>query len=221
MFSLFAAPPEKDLDWSEKGVEGAHRFLNRVWTLVTTRLDAVKGAGPVDAAALAPDLRDVRRAVHKTLAKVGHDYGERFSFNTAIAAVMELTNTLNDDLSRRPQLDGAAAAVYREAFAFIVCMLNPIVPHVTEELAELLGLPPLAQSRWPAFDPAAAKEENIELPVQVNGKLRGKLSVAVETPQEKIIAAALADPAVLPWVAGKQIVKTIVAAGRLVNIVVK
>jgi leucyl-tRNA synthetase len=221
MFSLFAAPPEKDLDWSDKGVEGASRFLHRIWNLIVPRSAAVKAAGPVNAAELPQDLRDVRRLVHKTLKKVEHDIGERFNFNTAIAANMELSNHLSDDLAKRGALEGHAAAVYREAFSFIVFMLNPIAPHVTEELAAILELPPLWKSRWPAFDAEAAKEESIEYPIQVNGKVRGKFAVPAETSQDQVGVLAQAEPSIQSWLEGKQVVKVIVAPGRLVNIVVK
>jgi leucyl-tRNA synthetase len=221
LFSLFAAPPEKDLEWSDRGVEGASRFLHRLWTLVTGHLDAVRLAPPVDAASLSPALRDVRRAVHQTLAKVTLDLGDRFAFNTAIAAVMELTNTLMADLAQRGELDTAAASVYREAFSLMVFMLNPMAPHVTEELASMLGLPPIWKSRFPAHDADAARDDKTEYPVQVNGKLRGKVVVGAGAAPEEVEALAKADPALQPWLAGKEIVKIIVAKGRLVNIVVK
>ena len=221
MFSLFAAPPEKDLEWSENGVEGAYRFLNRVWNLIASRADAVRGADAVQAGELPDDLRDVRRLVHKTLEKVSIDIGRRYHFNTAIAAVMELVNGLSEDLHRRTEWTSDAAAVYREAFTFMVYMLNPIVPHVTEELAEMLGLEPLWSSAWPAVDKEAAREESVELPVQVNGKLRGKVRVPVDTPQEDILQAARSEAGVIPWLEGKQVVKEIVVPNRMVNFVVR
>lgn len=221
LFSLFAAPPEKDLDWSDRGVEGAYRFLNRVWAMITARLDAVRAAPPLDKAVLTADLRAIRRQVHKTHAKVEADIGERFHFNTAIAAVMELLNTLTEDLAKRSQLEGQAAAVYREAFQLIVFMLNPIAPHITEELTARLGMPPLWQSRWPAYDTEAARDEEIEIPVQVNGKVRGKLRVAPGTDQARLGQLAQDDPNVRPWIAGKTIAKVIAIPDRMVNLVVK
>jgi leucyl-tRNA synthetase len=220
MFCLFAAPPEKDLEWSDRGVEGASRFLNRLWNLITPRLDLVKNAREIPAD-LPDDLRELRRVVHKTLAKVSVDIGERFHFNTAIAAVMELVNSLNEDLAKRGELRGAAAAVYREAFVFLVFMLNPIVPHVTEELATGLGLEPLWKSRWPAFDAEAAKAEAVDVPVQVNGRMRGKIHVPVGLAQDELSSRAQAEESVIPWLAEKTIVKVVVIPDRLVNIVVK
>ncbi len=221
VFSLFAAPPEKDLDWSDRGVEGAYRFLNRTWNLIVSRLDAVKSAPALNAAELPADLRDVRRAVHKTLGKVEVDIGERYHFNTAIAAVMELVNTLSDDLNKRGELQGQAASVYREAFSFITAMLYPIAPHVTEELADLLGLEPLWKGAWPSVDAEAARDESIEIPVQVNGKLRGRVSMAPGTTKDEIERLAMEDEGVKTWVEGKQIVKVVVVPNRMVNIVVK
>ncbi len=221
MFSLFAAPPEKDLDWSDRGVEGAHRFLNRLWNTIMTHRDAVLSAGPVQAAELDEGLKTIRRQVHKTLQKAAVDIGERFHFNTAIAAVMELLNALTDDLNRRGSLTGTAAAVYREAFTFLLFMLNPIVPHVTEELSAELGMAPLCDSRWPAADAEAARDEALEIPVQVNGKLRGKITVPVGTGRDALIALAQAEPTVRGWVEGKDVVKIVAVPDRLVNIVVK
>lgn len=221
MFSLFAAPPEKDLEWSDRGVEGASRFLHRIWVLISNRLTEIQSAPPVDAAALDDGLKTVRRAVHQTLAKVGTDIGERFNFNTAIAAVMELSNTLTDDLHARGALSGPAASVYREAFTFIVFMLNPIVPHITEELAEMLGQPPIWKSRWPAFDAEAVKADTLEIPIQVNGKVRGKITVPASCSQDELSARAQNEPSVKTWLEGKQVVKVVVAPGRLVNIVIR
>jgi leucyl-tRNA synthetase len=221
VFCLFAAPPEKDLDWSERGVEGAGRFLNRIWNMIVPRVASVRDASFPDGAGLPQELRDIRRQVHKTLKKVEHDIGERFHFNTAIAAMMELLNALSDDLQKRGELDAAAAGVYKEAFSYVLFMLNPIAPHISEELAEKLALPPLWQSRWPAYDAEAAKEESLEIPVQVNGKMRGKLAVPPGTGRDDLVRLAQELPAVSPWIDGKSLVKAVAVPDRLVNLVVK
>jgi leucyl-tRNA synthetase len=217
LFSLFAAPPEKDLDWSDKGVDGSSRFLNRVWKLVHDRLDLVKGAGPVVVSTLTGDERDLRRSVHKAIRKVTEDIDERFHFNTAIAAVMELLNTLQSFESTTPQ----SPAVLREALDSMVLLLAPFVPHITEELWQRLGhSDTLSNSAWPEFDPAAVADEEVLVVVQVNGKLRSKITVAAGTDEEVIKAAALADEKILPFLTGVQIRKVISVPGKLVNIVV-
>ncbi|MGE0919158.1 leucine--tRNA ligase [Trichlorobacter lovleyi] len=217
LFSLFAAPPEKDLDWNEQGVDGCYRFLNRVWKLVHEQLEAVAAAPALDPSALSDEERTLRRAVHKTLKKVTEDIDERFHFNTAIAAVMELMNTLQGARLNTPQ----AAAVMKEALELVVIMLAPFVPHITEELWQLLGhTTPLSATTWPAWDSEAVLDEELLVVVQVNGKLRSKLSVAVGIDEEAIKQLALADDKVKVFTDGLQIRKVIYVPGKLVNIVV-
>ena len=216
LFSLFAAPPEKDLDWNEQGVEGCYRFLNRVWKLVHECLETIAGSGPVMADTLSDEERTVRRAVHKTLRKVTEDIEERFHFNTAIAAVMELMNVLQGARLATPQ----AASVQKEALDILVCMLSPFVPHLCEELWKRLGhTERLSETSWPVYDPQAVIDDELLIVVQVNGKLRSKLQVSATASEDEVTSMALADPKVAVFTEGKQLRKVIYVPGKLVNIV--
>ncbi|WP_298435962.1 leucine--tRNA ligase [Geobacter sp.] len=218
LFSLFAAPPEKDLDWSDQGVEGSYRFLSRVWRLVYETLPLVETAGPVDAALLTTDAKALRRVVHKTIRKVTDDVDERFHFNTAIAAVMELVNAL---YSFEPKNAPEHAAVLKEAVESVVLLLAPFVPHMADELWEALGHQGGVEAAgWPAWDEAACVDEELLIVVQVNGKLRGKITVPAAASEEEVKAAAFADDKVKPWLDGKQVRKAIYVPGKLFNIVV-
>jgi leucyl-tRNA synthetase len=217
LFSLFAAPPEKDLDWSDQGVDGSFRFLNRVWKLVHDKLDLVKHAGRVDISALTAEERTLRRSVHKTIRKVTEDLDERFHFNTAIAAVMELLNTLQSTELSSPQ----QGAVMKEALESLVLLLAPIVPHICEELWQRLGHAELLSSTpWPDYDPAAVVDEEVLVVVQVNGKLRSKITLPAGMDEDALKAKALADEKVQPFLEGLQVRKVICVPGKLVNIVV-
>lgn len=217
MFSLFAAPPEKDLDWNDQGVDGSFRFLNRIWKLVHEHLDAIRVAGSVDVASLTPDERSLRRAVHKTIRKVTEDVEERFHFNTAIASVMELLNTLQSF----EQSSSGSSAVLKEALESVVLLMAPFVPHITEELWQNMGnTVPLSSTAWPEYDRDAVVDEELLVVVQVNGKLRSKVTVAAGTGEEEIKALALADEKVLLFTEGKTIRKVIFVPGKLINIVV-
>jgi leucyl-tRNA synthetase len=218
LFSLFAAPPEKDLDWSDQGVDGSYRFLNRVWKLVHDKLPLLANVAPLDARQLTDEGKSLRRAVHKTIRKVTEDIEERFHFNTAIAAVMELVNTL---YSFTPGNDPRNAPVLKEALDNVVLLLAPFVPHVTAELWEALGhRQGIDATGWPAFDPAVAADVELLIVVQVNGKLRGKVTVPADAPEAEVKEAALADPRVRPFIDGATIRKVIYVPGKLVNIVV-
>lgn len=218
LFSLFAAPPEKDLDWSDQGVDGSFRFLNRVWKLVYDTLPIIGGAGSLDPAGLTSEGKGLRRQVHKTIRKVTEDIEERFHFNTAIAATMELVNTIQ---SFEPKNSPQNAPVLKEAIESVVMLLAPFVPHFTEELWAQLGHnKSLEQAGWPAFDAAAAIDEELLVVVQVNGKLRGKLTVAVTASEDDVKGAALADERVKPFIEGKSVKKIVYVPGKLVNIVV-
>lgn len=218
LFTLFASPPEKDLDWSDQGVEGSFRFLNRVWRLVFEVLPFIGSAVKPDPASLGDGARDLRRTVHKTIRKVTDDLDERFHFNTAISAVMELVNAIQ---SFEPKNAPENAPVLREAVESVVQLLAPFVPHVAEELWESLGHQGGVEAAgWPSYDPDATVEEELLIVVQVNGKLRGKVTVAVGAGEEQVKAAAFADDKVKPWLDGKQIRKAIYVPGKLLNIVV-
>jgi leucyl-tRNA synthetase len=216
LFSMFAAPPEQSLDWSEAGVEGMHRFLKRLWVQAHKHVE--QGPAPVlDVAALSPEARALRRKLHETIEKVGDDYGRRYTFNTAIAAVMELLNAL----AKFAEPGDAARALRQEAFAAVALLLNPITPHTAHALWQLLGHgeTTLEDVPFPKADPAALVRDSITLAVQVNGKLRGTLDVAVDAAREDIERLAQAEPAVAKFLAGHAVKKVIVVPGKIVNIV--
>ncbi|MDB6063255.1 MAG: leucyl-tRNA synthetase [Verrucomicrobiaceae bacterium] len=217
LFIMFAAPPEQSLEWSDSGVEGAHRFLRRLWKLVHTHVQA--GAVPaLDIAALTPDQLDLRRKLHETIAKISDDYSRRLTFNTAIAAAMELSN----DLSKIAEHNGQWLALEREVLQTIVQLLAPIVPHISHRLWQELGnRNSLIDAPWPQVDTNALQRSSIELVVQINGKVRGKIEVAVDTPSAEIIALALAQESVQKFIAGKEIAMSKVIPGKLVTFAVK
>jgi leucyl-tRNA synthetase, eubacterial and mitochondrial family len=216
LFILFAAPPDQSLEWSDAGVEGAYRFLKRLWKLVAAHLTQ-EGALSVERWALNESQRALRRRVHETIAKVGDDFARRYTFNTAIAAIMELVNALYrfDD----PSDEGRA--VMQEALEAVVLMLSPIVPHITQVLWRELGhADKLSDAPWPTADAAAMEKEAVELMVQVNGRLRGRVSVPADADWAYIETAALTEPNVRRFIADKPVQKIIVVPDRLVNIVV-
>jgi leucyl-tRNA synthetase len=216
LFMMFAAPPEQSLEWSDDGVQGCYRFLKRFWHAVMEHVDA----GPVEALAvgkLTEDQKALRHKTHQTIAKIGDDIGRRSSFNTAIAAAMELLNAVNKLEDASPQ----GRAVKHEALEAVVLMLSPMTPHICHALWSELGHDtPLVDRRWPAVDEQALELDTIELVVQVNGKLRGRVAVPADAGKDQIEAVALGDANVQRFVEGKEIRKVIVVPGRLVNIVV-
>ncbi len=216
LFMMFAAPPELTLEWSEAGVEGAQRFLKRLWKAVTEHVNA--GSAPaLDAAALSPGQQALRRQVHETIVKVGDDVGRRYTFNTAIAAIMELLNAV----TRTEANSSHDRAVKQEAYTAITLLLSPMVPHICESLWTALGHSgSVMAARWPVADAVALKRDSLELVVQVNGKLRGHISVAADAGREQVEQAALSEPSVQPFVQGKTVKKIVVVQGRLVNVVV-
>jgi leucyl-tRNA synthetase len=216
LFTMFAAPPEQSLEWSDSGVEGAHRFMKRLWRMVHEHVD--EGPAPaLDAAALDGTQRELRRQLHATIAKVSDDVGRRYTFNTAIAAVMELLNALGKHAGR-----GARdRALRQEAFEAVSLLLSPIVPHACHALWSALGRAgAVVDQPWPEVDPTALVRDEVELVVQVQGKLRGRITVARDLPEDEIRAAALAEENVARFVADRAVRKVIVVPGRLVNIVV-
>ncbi|WP_440221980.1 leucine--tRNA ligase [Dokdonella sp. MW10] len=217
LFSMFAAPPDQSLEWNEAGVEGMSRFLKRLWRELHAHV-AQPDHPVVDAAALTPAQKTLRRQVHETIAKVGDDFGRRQSFNTAIAALMELLNALAkfDDASDQGR------AVRHEAFEAIVLLLNPITPHACHALWKALGHAEtlVDDQPWPKADPAALVRDAVTLAVQVNGKLRGTIELPVSASKEDAEKAALAEPSVVPHLEGKPIRKVVVVPGKIVNIVV-
>jgi len=223
LFSLFAAPPEKDLDWNDHGVEGSSRFLNRVWRFVIAHAEDLKAA-PATAAPTTAAGTAFRRTVHETIAKATQDIERDFHFNTAISAVMELVNALYafEAASHDDMPAGERAALLREAVETTLLLLGPIAPHVTEELWAQLGHTESLFSRpWPEADPAALVKNEVTLVVQVDGKVRSRLNITVGTPEERIQRLALADDRVQPWVRERAVERVVVVANRLVNIVTR
>jgi leucyl-tRNA synthetase len=220
-FCLFAAPPERDLEWSEQGVEGGSRFLNRVWRLTIEWLDQVKGVAALDGfpADLDGAEKDLCKKTHQTIMKVTRDIENRYHFNTAISAIMELFNTMSaiEKTADRPQ----QAAVMRFAMETLTLLLSPIVPHFAEELWEALGnSPSILLTPWPSYLKEALAKDELLIVIQVNGKLRSKFSVATDADEETIKQMALADDRIEKFIDGRTIKKVIYVKGKLVNIVV-
>jgi leucyl-tRNA synthetase len=216
LFTMFAAPPEQTLEWSDEGVQGAYRFIKRLWKAVYEHVS--KGAPlPLDKAALNEPQRAIRRQAHHTLGKVTDDIGRRRTFNTAIAAVMELLNALAKFPQRSPQ----DRSVLHEALEVAVLALSPIIPHVTHALWRALGHSgALIDEPWTSVDPGALEQSTVEIVVQVNGKLRGRIAVPVDAGEEALREAALGDPHVQKFLGVSPVRKVIIVRGRLVNVVV-
>ncbi len=215
LFSMFAAPPEQSLEWSEAGVEGAWRFLRRLWTGVQ---DHIAGGlpGQVDPGGLDDESRELRRLLHETIVKVGDDFGRRYTFNTAIAAMMEFCNHLN----RFGAATDGRRALCQEAWEGIVRLIAPVTPHIAEKLWQDLGhSDSVFEAGWPQVDKTALVRQAVTIVVQVNGKVRGRIEAAPGSGREDIESAALADENVVRFVAGKTIRKVIVVPDKLVNVV--
>ena len=213
LYTMFAAPPEQTLEWSDSGVQGAQRFLQRVWRL---SYELLQQADRGDLGQLNKDEKDARRKVHETIQKVSDDVGRRYSFNTGIAAVMELINTL-----QKQKLDSAGArAVVAEGLDAVVRMLSPIAPHIAQSLWEAFGNDGLVlDASWPVVDKKALEKDSILLIVQVNGKVRAKLEAPATASKDELEAMAMADDSVKAQIDGKTVRKVIVVPGKLVNIV--
>jgi leucyl-tRNA synthetase len=221
LFCLFAAPPEKDLEWSEKGVEGGFRFLNRVWRFAAGVMQSIAGQKSFDGRPddLDASSKELYRKTHQTIYRVTRDIEDRFHFNTAISAIMELFNTLTGiKLSDNPP---QRYEVVRFAMETMVILLSPIVPHFAEEIWQSLGnRPSLLEQAWPAYKEKALKKEEVLIVVQVNGKLRSRFNVSAEADDTKLEEMALADARVKKFIKDKAIKKVIVVKKKLVNIVV-
>ena len=216
LFMMFAAPPEQSLEWSDAGVDGSYRFLKRLWRIVQEHA-AENRQVKLDTSVLNDQQKDLRRISHKTLDKVRDDYARRHTFNTAIAAVMELLNAV----SKYSDDSDQGHAVKQESLEYAVLMLAPIVPHITHQLWQVLGnKDAIIDALWPEVDENALTEDAVELAVQVNGKKRGQIKVSADASKEDIEALALAEENVQRFVEGKQLKKVIVVPGRLVSIVV-
>ena len=218
LFVMFAAPPDHSLEWSDTAVEGAYRFINKLWRLVQAYQEIAAVESCVSKENLTKEQSDLRRKVHETIKKVTDDVGRRYTFNTAIAANMELSNELQKFNDDSPQ----GLAVYKEAIESIVLMLSPIIPHVCHVLWQQLGNEQsVHKAKWPKIDEEALKKDLIELVVQVNGKKRANISISTDLSNQEIEEFALNDSNVQRAIDGKNVVKIIVVPGRLVNIVVK
>jgi leucyl-tRNA synthetase len=218
LYTLFAAPPEKDLEWNEESIEGAWRFLNRVYRLIEKSADSVRGAtaNPQPTTNYTESEKTLLRKAHQTLRRVTQDFETRWHFNSSIAQIMELTNAVYAaDVSVR-------AEVRKEVLEILVLLLAPITPHLAEELWEMLGhAGGLWSVRWPAFNPELAKDEEVEIVVQMNGRVRGKLKVAAGATQDELMPLAQADAGVAAHLAGKTVAKVIYVQDKLLNIVAR
>jgi leucyl-tRNA synthetase len=236
LYVMFVAPPEKEVEWSDTGLEGSFRFLIRVWRIVDHWVETIGGEG---IPACGPDCTDaersLRRKTHDTIRRVTVDIEDRMHLNTAVSSLMELVNELylfSDKTAHgaptraeppvgrieRPQ----TIAVLREAMDALVIMVSPFAPHTAEELWHMLGHPEgLSAATWPSFDAAVAKEDEVVVPVQVNGKVRGRVTAPADASEDRLRELALADAAVTAHTNGKTIVKVVVAKGPLVSVVVR
>ncbi|MGA9885367.1 MAG: leucine--tRNA ligase [Candidatus Acidiferrales bacterium] len=221
LYTLFAAPPEKDLEWNEQGIEGSARFLNRIFRLIDKygpQLKTASSAGAEDVGSTVKEKLLVRR-LHQTLKRVTEDFETRWHFNTSIALIMELVN----DLAAQEPLDrDVAPSVLKSVLDGLVLMLSPMAPHIAEELWEMLGhTDGVYRQKWPAYREDLAREEQIEIPVQVNGRVRARITVEMGLSEERLKEQAAKHPHVVPLIAGREVVKTVVVPNKLVNIVIR
>lgn len=219
LFILFASPPERDLEWSDQGVEGCYRFLNRVWRIVTAYAEKIAPVSlPDKGEALDAEAKNLHYKTHATIKKVTEDIEERFNFNTAVSAIMELSNTLNDYAAAENQ----DFKVVKEAINALLLLLSPFCPHFCEELWHLIGnKESIHLERWPKYDPEALIQDEIEIVVQVNGKVRDKIKVSPQLSEDELKQKALENPRIKELTNDKKIAKIIVVPQKLVNIVIK
>jgi len=224
LFILFASPPEKDLEWSDAGVEGASRFLNRVWRYIVNNLDEINKIDVSQVDIKQVDLNDaekeLHRKLHETIEKVTEDVEERLNFNTAISAIMELVNEIYHYLKNNSD------NINKELLAFVteklLLLLAPFAPHISEELWHKLGHDEsVHRVKWPQFNKEAAKKDEITVVIQINGKVRDKINVSADISEEKLKEKVFIQKKVKKYIEGKEIIKTIVIPKKLVNIVVK
>jgi leucyl-tRNA synthetase len=235
LYVMFVAPPEKEVEWSDEGLEGSFRFLARVWRLVDHWCETAGGEGiPPCGSDATESERALRRKTHDTIRRVTADIEDRMHLNTAVSSLMELVNELyafsetteHGSPARAVSLAGRTErpqtlAVLREALDALVLMISPFAPHTAEELWDMLGhAQELSAASWPSFDAGVAKADEIVVPVQVNGKLRARLTVSASASEEELRAAALADRVVQTHTQGKTVRKVVVAKGPLVSVVV-
>ena len=222
-YSLFAVPPDRDMDWQDTGIEGVERFLGRVYRFVLRNSEVVRGRSATAEAApeTSPQARAIQRKLHQTIKRVSDDFRGRWHFNTCVAAIMELVNALYA-VEEKDGVKNIPIALLAEAQRDLVLLLAPFAPYLAHELWEMLGEKgSLLRTPWPKYDPVLAKEDEIEIPVQVNGKLRGRIVVPADTHEDLVRERALADEKVTAAIAGKQVVKVIIVPSKLVSIVAK
>jgi leucyl-tRNA synthetase len=224
LFTLFAAPPEKDLEWSDQGVEGAYRFVSRLWRFVEQNQEALRSATPdiiLKGQELRPEELELRRLIHRTIRKVTNDIEERFHFNTAIAAIMELLNALGSSTTTAIAT-AEGKALLKGGVETVVTLLYPFVPHVASELWERLGhREGLESVAWPSYVQEALKEQELNIVVQVNGRVRGRISVPADASAAVVETQALADPRVRGFIQERAVRRVVQVPRRLVNIVVE
>jgi len=218
-YALFATSPDRELDWQEAGVDGIFRFLSRAYRFVTRNAGAGQGSG--SASPLSARTRAVQRKLHQTIKRVTNDFQGRWHFNTSVAAIMEFVNELYG--AEEEIASGKfSSAVLADAQRKLVLLLAPFAPYVAAELWETLGEKgDLLRHPWPEYDPALAKEDEITYAVQINGKLRGHVTVPADSKKEDVERAVFADEKIQAAIAGREVVKVIVVLGKLVNIVVR
>lgn len=215
LFILFAAPPERDLEWSDTAVEGSYRFINRVFRFIDDNKDKIDLGATYDVSSLSSDDKELRYILNSSIKKATDDIGIRFNFNTAISCVMELVNGMYS-------YKGTNDALISEASKALIIMLAPFIPHVTEELWQMVGGEgSVHEQSWVSYDESALVKDEVEIVVQINGKVKAKMNIAANLTDDQIKEIVLADEKVIDFVEGKQIVKFIVVKGKLVNIVVK
>jgi leucyl-tRNA synthetase len=221
LYTLFAAPPEKDLEWSEQSIEGCWRFVNRVYRLVERHAESVRSAKGKSPGQATPTEKEkvLLRKTHQTLRRVTQDFESRWHFNSAIALLMELANVIH---AQEPLEEGVRPEVRREVLELFTLMLAPMTPHLAEELWEMLGYTDgLWKASWPAFDPDLAREEEVEVVVQVNGRVRGRLKVPAGLAESELVTRAMSERFVAQHINGKRVVKRVFVPDKLLNLVVK
>ena len=215
LFTMFAAPPEQTLEWSDEGVSGAHRFLKKLWKMVQDHLDTYL-IEPLDRDNLNTPQKNLRRKTHETIRKVSDDYGRRNTFNTAIAAVMELLN----EVARHNDNAKQSVSVRHEALNSAILLLSPVAPHICHSLWAAMGhSESITNAPWPLLDEEALIRNTITIVLQVNGKVRGKINISADIPNSELEKIAVNEPNVQRFTDGNTIRKIIVVPGRLVNIV--
>jgi leucyl-tRNA synthetase len=224
MYMLFAAPPEKDLEWDEQGIEGSARFLNKVYRLVAKQAERIRGIqtdlnAKIDLTAATAKEKTLVRKAHQTLKRVTNDFEVRWHFNTSVALIMQLFNELHDAEPLDADLN---PAILKQVLEMLVLMLSPLAPHIAEELWQMLGHSTgLGAAKWPAYRDDLAREEQFEVIIQINGRLRGKMLVDDGLNDNETLDRALTDPRISVLIDGKQVVKTVVVPKKLVNIVLR